>query len=77
MSVLRNGGAATKTVTFAMVHFIVAFSVAYLLTGSIGIAGLLALLEPMANTVAFYLHERVWERIRGDNAVTLASQQAG
>ena len=77
MSVLRNGGAATKTVTFAMVHFTVAFSVAYLLTGSIGIAGLLALLEPMANTVAFYLHERVWERIRGHSAGALASQQAG
>ena len=77
MSVLRNGGAATKTITFAMVHFIVAFSVAYLLTGNIGIAGLLALLEPMANTVAFYFHERVWERVRGRGATTFAPQQAG
>ena len=77
MSVIRNGAAAVKTITFAMVHFTVAFSVAYLLTGSIGIAGLLALLEPMANTVAFYFHERVWERIRGRAAVTLAPQQAG
>ena len=77
MSVIRNGRAATKTITFAMVHFVVAFSVAYLLTGSIGISGLLALLEPMANTAAFYLHERVWERMRGCGTVTLAPQQAG
>jgi uncharacterized membrane protein len=69
MSLIRNGGPGTKTVTFACVHFTVAFSIAYLLTGSIGIAGALALVEPMANTVAFYLHERVWERIRGRGAL--------
>jgi len=47
-----------KTVTFAAVHFAVAFSVAYLLTGSVAIAGGLALLKPMVNTVACLLHER-------------------
>ncbi len=51
-----------KTGTFAIVHFVVAFSVAYLLTGSVPIAGALALLEPMANTVAYLLHERAWAR---------------
>lgn len=52
--------AVNKTLTFAIIHFTVAFSVAYLLTGSIGISGALALLEPACNTVAFYLHERAW-----------------
>ena len=51
-----------KTGTFAMVHFTVAFGIAYLLTGSVAIAGALALLEPMANTVAYLLHERAWAR---------------
>ena len=51
-----------KTGTFAIVHFAVAFSVAYLLTGSVPIAGALALLEPAANTVAYLLHERAWAR---------------
>jgi uncharacterized membrane protein len=51
-----------KTGTFAIVHFTVAFSIAYLLTGSVAIAGALALLEPVANTVAFLLHERAWAR---------------
>ncbi len=51
-----------KTGTFAVVHFSVAFSIAYLLTGSIGIASAIALLEPMANTVAYLLHERAWNR---------------
>ena len=51
-----------KTGTFAMVHFTVAFSVAYLLTGSVTIASALALIEPLANTVAYLVHERAWAR---------------
>lgn len=51
-----------KTGTFAVVHFTVAFTVAYLLTGSFGIAGAIALIEPLANTVAYLLHERAWAR---------------
>lgn len=51
-----------KTGTFAVVHFTVAFTIAYLLTGSVSIAGALALIEPMANTVAYLLHERAWAR---------------
>ncbi|BCL75643.1 hypothetical protein JHS3_13790 [Jeongeupia sp. HS-3] len=54
-----------KTATFAATHFTVAFAVAYLLTGSLGVASLLALVEPMVNTVAYYFHEKIWERIRG------------
>lgn len=51
-----------KTATFASVHFSVAFTIAYLLTGSVSIAGALALIEPLANTVAYLLHERAWAR---------------
>ncbi|WP_404385977.1 DUF2061 domain-containing protein [Caenispirillum salinarum] len=50
-----------KTATFAAVHFAVAFSVAYALTGSLAISGALALVEPMVNTVAYFFHERIWE----------------
>ncbi len=52
-----------KTITFAVLHFTVAFSVAYLLTGSIGISSAVALVEPMVNTVVFYFHEKVWQKI--------------
>lgn len=51
-----------KTLTFAILHFSVAFSIAYWLTGSIGISSAVALIEPMANTVVFYFHERAWKR---------------
>jgi len=48
----------TKTISFAVVHFAVAFSVAYLLTGSVAVGGLVALVEPLCNTVAYHFHEK-------------------
>lgn len=52
----------TKTLTFAVVHFAVAFTVGYLLTGSAVIGSLLALIEPACNTVAYHFHEKAWAR---------------
>ncbi len=49
-----------KTMSFAVLHFCVAFSVAYLMTGSVFVGGALALVEPAINTVAFYVHEQYW-----------------
>lgn len=51
-----------KTLSFAVVHFSVAFSISWLLTGSVVIAGALAMLEPLVNTVAFYLHDVYWSK---------------
>ena len=55
----------TKTVTFAGMHFTVAFGVAYALTGDVVVGGAVALVEPAVNTVAYHVHEKVWARIRG------------
>jgi uncharacterized membrane protein len=54
-----------KTLSFAALHFGVAFTVAYALTGSVAIATGIGLIEPLANTVAFYFHERAWRRVDG------------
>lgn len=51
-----------KTASFAVVHFTVAFSVGYLLTGSFAVASAVALIEPMVNTVAYHFHEKAWTR---------------
>lgn len=52
-----------KTASFATVHYTVAFSVAYVMTGSLLIGGTIALIEPAINTVAFHFHEQVWNRL--------------
>jgi uncharacterized membrane protein len=54
----------TKTFTFAIVHFTVAFGVGYALTGSVLVGGLLALVEPAINTVAYHLHEQAWRHLQ-------------
>lgn len=58
----------TKTFTFALLHFGVAFAVGYLLTGSVVVGGLVALVEPLVNTVAFHFHELAWRRIEARRA---------
>ncbi|MBV7300401.1 DUF2061 domain-containing protein [Enterovibrio paralichthyis] len=50
-----------KTISFAGIHFTVAFTVAYVLTGDILLGSLIAMVEPMVNTVAFYFHEKAWQ----------------
>jgi len=51
-----------KTMTFAIVHMSVAFGVVYLMTGSLALGGAVALVEPLINTMAYFFHEKVWDR---------------
>ena len=61
-----------KTVTFAVVHMSVAFAVVYLLTGSLALGGIVALIEPAVNTVAYFFHEKLWERFGRHRSAPLA-----
>ena len=53
--------ALIKTSTYAAMHFVVAFTVAFALTGSITAAAAIGLVEPFVQTFAYALHERLWE----------------
>ena len=59
-----------KTLSFAAVHFTVAFTIGYLLTGSVLVGGVMALVEPACNTVAYYFHEKAWARAAVRQRVT-------
>ncbi|QHL89914.1 DUF2061 domain-containing protein [Sphingomonas changnyeongensis] len=50
-----------KTLTYLALHLSIGFTVAYLLTGSVEIAGGIALIEPCVNAVAFFFHEQMWK----------------
>ena len=52
----------TKTISFAIMHFAIAFSVAYALSGSFIVGGAIAIVEPAINTVGYYFHEKIWAR---------------
>lgn len=53
-----------KTLSFAIMHFSIAFTVACLLTGDIIVGGLVALVEPAVNTVGYVFHEKIWQRLQ-------------
>ncbi|ATQ44751.1 hypothetical protein CSW64_21345 [Caulobacter mirabilis] len=53
---------ALKTATYAAMHLTVAVAVAYVLTRDWRIALAVGIIEPMVQTVAFNIHERLWTR---------------
>jgi uncharacterized membrane protein len=53
-----------KTITFTAMHITIAFTVVYLMTGSVMVGGAVALIEPLCNSVGYFFHERIWERMR-------------
>ncbi len=52
-----------KTLTFTLMHFVIAFGVTFMLTGSLAASSLVAAIEPLCNSVGFYFHEKAWQRI--------------
>lgn len=54
-----------KTLTYLAVHLTVGFTVVYVMTGNIALAGGIALIEPCCNAVAFFFHERAWQKWGG------------
>jgi uncharacterized membrane protein len=60
MTASNGDQAVKKTASFAVVHFMVAFTVGYLFTGSILAGGAIAMIEPAINTVAYHFHELAW-----------------
>ena len=67
---------ALKTVTYGVMHFVVAVAVAYALTQNWRTALAIGIIEPLVQTVFFTVHDRVWTRIevqKAKRAAELAS----
>ena len=60
-----------KTITFAIMHFAIAFGVTYLITGDLVLGGLVAVIEPAVNTVGYFFHEKVWQRFEQRKSAAL------
>ena len=58
-----------KTVTYGIMHLVVAVAVAYAISGSWQIALGIGLIEPFVQTLFYNLHERAW-RLRPRNSST-------
>lgn len=51
-----------KPISWHALHIVMVASVAYIVTGSVKIAAILASLEMLWESFAYYLHERAWAR---------------
>lgn len=51
-----------KTGSYYVMHIVVAAAVAYAVTGNLWMAFTLSLLEPTVQAVAFFFHEKAWQR---------------
>lgn len=51
-----------KTASYYVVHIAVAALVAYAVTGNLLVSLTLSLLEPTVQAVAFFFHEKAWQR---------------
>lgn len=61
-----------KTISFTAIHIGVAFTIVYVMTGDFMVGGAVALVEPLCNSVAYFVHERLWERRRRQAAALRA-----
>lgn len=59
---------ALKTVTYGVMHFAVAVTVAFALTRDLRIALAIGIIEPLVQTVFFTVHDRIWARIEARKA---------
>lgn len=53
-----------KAITWQVSGLVVMVALAYGATGSLSIAGGLALASSAAGFVTYFLHERIWQRVR-------------
>ncbi|WP_367066797.1 DUF2061 domain-containing protein [Oryzisolibacter sp. LB2S] len=59
----RNLPTLAKTGSYYVIHICVAALVAYAVTGNLIASLTLSLLEPTVQAVAFFFHEKAWERL--------------
>ncbi len=49
--------------TYCVMHFVVAFIVAYAVSGNLAIAISISAIEPLVQTFCFFFHEKAWKRM--------------
>jgi uncharacterized membrane protein len=53
-----------KTISWRITGSSATFAIAYIMTGSFAVAGVIGVTQMISNTVLYYFHERIWNRIK-------------
>jgi uncharacterized membrane protein len=52
-----------KTISWRITGSSATFLIAYLLTGNFAVAGVIGITQMISNTILYYFHERIWNKI--------------
>ena len=54
----------TKTISWRITGSSATFLISYLILGNVAVAGSIALVQITANTILYFVHERIWDRFK-------------
>ena len=57
-----------KTITWRITGSGATFGISYLISGNFAIAGSIATIQLVTNTILYFIHERVWDRVKWGRA---------
>jgi uncharacterized membrane protein len=58
-----NARSLVKTVTWRLTGSSATFLISYLISHNLSMSGTIAVIQLTANTVLYYLHERIWNKL--------------
>lgn len=59
-----NKRSLAKTISWRITGSGATFLIAYLITDNLAFSGSIAVIQVVANTILYYLHERLWNKIK-------------
>lgn len=59
-----NKRTVAKTVSWRITGSASTFLISFLISGNFAVAGSIALVQITANTILYFIHERIWNRIK-------------
>lgn len=58
------GRSLAKTISWRITGSGATFTIGYIISGSFGLASTIAVTQLIANTILYFIHERLWNKIR-------------
>ena len=58
-----------KTISWRLTGSFSTFVISYLVLGSFLVAGSIAIIQVTANTILYYVHERIWNKIKWGRSI--------
>jgi uncharacterized membrane protein len=58
-----NSRSLVKTITWRVTGSSATFLIAYLLIGNFAVAGVIGVTQLISNTILYYVHERIWNKV--------------